>query len=457
MPKNIIFLDNPPKSDLTHLVNAIKEEANSGCSVKIFERKDELFELLHSGYAPDLMLVDDLFCSDVKRGIPFLERLLKSVNDVPVVVILEVCNAEKIPAILEAGATDVIIRDSNLNKKVTTQIRKMKKLLKLIDHNKTLQRQNEYFRRMELERYKMIGESDEILDVLDKIKRVAQIPRPVLITGERGTGKELVARAIHNLSAGQGKPIVVVNCAAFSEQLLESELFGHEKGAFTNADRQAIGKFEQANGGTLFLDEIGNMSISFQKKIMRTVEYGTFRRVGGASEIKVQTRIVTATNANLQELMKEEKFLPDLYDRLAFEIIHLPTLRERKGDIEVLSKYFLQKFMEEVPTFQGKQLSESAILQLNRYHFPGNVRELKNIIERAVYRDTTNLITPEDIGFLSSDCPNLNTGSFKERVECFEKGLVLKAIEDASGNQAMAARILDISYHQLRYYLKKYT
>jgi DNA-binding NtrC family response regulator len=456
MPKNIIFLDNPPKSDITPLMKAMKSVSKDPCEIRTVLNLNDLNATVSSGFQPDLILIDDLFCDEDQRGISLLCDLVLMAKDTPLVVILERANAARTAELIEAGATDVLIRDSNLEHKLVSQIHKIRKWISLIEHNQTLLRQNQLFVAREQEHYKMIGESPEMCCIFDKIKRVARIPRPVLITGERGTGKELVARAIHHLSVGHGKPMVVVNCAAFSEQLLESELFGHEKGAFTNADRQHIGKFEQADKGTLFLDEIGNMSIPFQKKIMRSVEYGTFRRVGGTREITVQTRIIAATNANLQKLIEAGKFLPDLYDRLAFEEIHLPPLRSRKGDIDVLANFFLRKFMEEVPDFQGKNLSQNALKQLRRYHFPGNIRELKNIIERAVYRDTTNEITAEDIGFLASGQHLPGTGSFKERVEAFEKNLVQEAINTSEGNQAAAARLLGISYHQLRYYLKKY-
>ena len=456
MPNQIIFLDNPPKSDITPLVKAIKKISGELCEIKTVIQFQELMALTASGFHPDLVFVDDLFHDEKRRGLALLSNVLGAIDDVPVVVILEQVNAHRAHAVIEAGATDVIIRNTNLEQQIQSQIMKIKRLIGLIQHNKTLVTQNQHLMQREAERHKMIGDSREMQQVFEKIKRISAIPRPVLITGERGTGKELVARGIHHLSVGYSKPLIVVNCAAFSDQLLESELFGHEKGSFTNADRQHIGKFEQANHGTLFLDEIGNMSLSFQKKIMRVVEYGTFRRVGGTREISIQARIVTATNADLGALISEGKFLPDLYDRLAFEEISLPPLRGRKGDIEVLANYFLKKFMEEVPAFQGKRLSETAIQQLNRYHFPGNIRELKNIIERAVYRDTTNEITPEDIGFLNTVDRNHSSGSFKERVEEYEKGLVDQAMQDCGGNQASAARLLGISYHQLRYFLKKY-
>jgi len=274
--------------------------------------------------------------------------------------------------------------------------------------------------------------------------------------GERGTGKELVARAIHAVAGDVARPMISVNCAAFPDSLLETELFGHEKGAFTGADDVAHGKFELAAGGTLFLDEIGRMSLPFQQKILRVVEYGTFTRVGGAAEIQVDARIIAATNVDLERKMEAGEFLRDLYDRLSFEVVRVPPLRRREGDVELLARHFFSEFLREIPSLRGKRLSRAALDVLNAYSFPGNVRELKNIIERAVYRDTTNEITPEDIGMLRRDRLEIEGATFYEKVEGFRRRLILDALEAAGGNQAQAARDVGLSYHQFRYYLKKY-
>jgi transcriptional regulator with GAF, ATPase, and Fis domain len=295
-----------------------------------------------------------------------------------------------------------------------------------------------------------------MLAVIEKVRRVASIPRPVLVFGERGTGKELIARAIHTASGVADRPMVVINCAAFTDSLLETELFGHERGAFTGADTQVYGKFEVAGTGTLFLDEIANMSLSFQRKILRVVEYGTFTRVGGSSEIQVNTRIVAATNSDLKQLIADGKFLHDLYDRLSFEVIEVPPLRQREGDIPILARHFLNEFMKEIPSLSGKHLSKVALNLLGKYKFPGNIRELKNIIERSAYRDSTNEITPEDLGMLPKKQPGIKGKTFYEKIEIFQKRLITDALADAGGNQARAARAIGLSYHQFRYFLKKY-
>jgi transcriptional regulator with GAF, ATPase, and Fis domain len=248
--------------------------------------------------------------------------------------------------------------------------------------------------------------------------------------------------------------MVTVNCAAFGDTLLESELFGHEKGAFTGADQVRRGKFEQASGGTLFLDEIAHMSLPFQQKILRVVEYSTYHRVGGSGELKSTARVIAATNCDLNAKIHDGQFLSDLYDRLSFEVVEVAPLRRRRSDIEPLAQHFLDQFAREIPAFAGKRLSQAAIDMLKPYHFPGNVRELKNIIERAAYRDTTNEITPEDIGMLAEE-QVLGKGTFKEKIDAFSRRLILDSLSHSGGNQAQAARLLGLSYHQFRYYAKK--
>ena len=298
---------------------------------------------------------------------------------------------------VNAGATDFLVRGDRLRERLQTLIGKVRRTLALVDRNRDLSEQNLRLRQVDRERTRLVGESPEILEVMDRVRRVAVIPRPVLVVGERGTGKELVARAIHAGAGRPDRPFVAVNCSAFPETLLESELFGHERGAFTGAERLVHGRFEQADGGTLFLDEIARMPLPFQQKILRVVEYGTFTRVGGTHEIRSRARIVAASNADLQEAIRQGGFLPDLYDRLAFEVVRVPPLRERQGDARVLARHFLSEFLKEVPALGDKTWDEAALAALERYPFPGNVRELKTIVERAAYRDTTREINLEDL------------------------------------------------------------
>ncbi len=456
MGHRILILDDP-HSDLRLLADAFREAAGRTSTIEVVTDSKALFDKIDGGTPYHLIVIEDRLEGDSRGGIRMLRLLRKQDRDLPIVLVIEEGNEKEANEVVEAGATDFLYRGKDLVRLVRIQLKKINRLIDLVRRNRELQRQFQYLEGLERSRFQMVGDSPQFREIFQTIRRVAAIPRPVLITGERGTGKELVARAIHNLAAaGSAKPMVVVNCAAFTDNLLESELFGHEAGAFSGAANRYGGKFEQADGGTLFLDEIGNMSLNFQQKIMRVVEYGTFHRVGGRSEIKVDTRVIAATNADLKRMMEEGRFLRDLYDRLSFEVIHVPPLRLRKGDIELLANFFLRQFMEEIPDFQGKRFSEEAFAMLRRYKFPGNVRELKNIVERAVYRDTTNQITPEDLGLKVDPAEWVGGDTFKEKVEAFELHLIQNALGSAGGNQAEAARRLGLSYHQFRHYAKKY-
>jgi transcriptional regulator with GAF, ATPase, and Fis domain len=289
----------------------------------------------------------------------------------------------------------------------------------------------------------------------------------VLVLGERGTGKELVARAIHHLSPRSGEPFVTINCAAVPEALLESELFGHEQGAFTGATRQKEGKFGLADGGTLFLDEIGTMSLEFQSKILRVIEYQRFERVAGAESIQVDVRVIAATNANLRQQMDEGRFRRDLYDRLAFEVVDLPPLRERRDDIPELAAHFLARFREEVSGIRAEELSAGALDRLVGYDFPGNVRELKNVVERAAYAAERAVIAAGDIDAALPPARGATTeelGAFVDdpslplaaRVEAFERALCKDALERARYNQREAAERLGVTYDQFRQRYRKY-
>jgi DNA-binding NtrC family response regulator len=384
----ILVLDTPLR-DLQPLAEAFEKAIGEKDKIEQVRSAQRMIDKLTSGLPWDLAVLDYHLGDGQKGGQQILSDIRNLRPEMPIVVVADHGDVNIASQAIQEGANDFLVRTGELNGRVRTLLKKIRPHLNLLDHNRLLREQNMILQAAASDQYRIMGESPQMLEINERVHRVASIPRPVLIVGERGTGKELVARAIHAASGDTARPMVVINCAAFTDSLLETELFGHERGAFTGADARAHGKFEVASGGTLFLDEIGNMSLSFQQKILRVVEYGTFTRVGGSSEIRVNTRIISATNADLTKLITGGKFLHDLYDRLSFEIIEVPPLRQRQGEIPMLARHFLNEFMKEIPSLSGKRLSKSALDVLIKYNFPGNVRELKNIIERAAYRDTT--------------------------------------------------------------------
>jgi len=321
-----------------------------------------------------------------------------------------------------------------------------------------------------------LGQSEVFLEFQERLSRVALVNRPILLIGERGTGKELAASRLHFLSNRWKGPLVALNCSALTPSLIESELFGYEKGAFTGAERRRTGRFEAADGGTLFLDEIGTIPIEVQEKILRVVEYGTFERVGSSESIEVDARIIAATNSDLVALVAEGRFKQDLLDRLSFEVLFLPPLRERKGDILFLANHFAVRMTFEIGREEIPQFSDEAIAELESYSWPGNVRELKNVVERAVYRSGSSLITdiafdpfhsphvehriPKEEGLMAeTDTPsmdNLMDKPIKEAVRELETRLLKKALKETKYNQRKSAHILGLTYHQFRGLYRKY-
>jgi len=451
-----ILIFEPPGSQLGDLRREFREEAPTDWDVRLVSSMDELLRTLGDDAPHHLVILPDRIDDEGRVGTDLIAPIREIGAEIPIVITADQGNVELVAQAVSAGANDFLVSGENLRERIATLLGKLKGLFEVIDRNRLLREHNAQLRETIQAKLKIVGRSPQIRSLLDQVRRVAQVPRPLLIVGERGTGKELVARAIHFAGGSSTKPIVTVNCAAFNDALLESELFGHEKGAFTGADSVRHGKFEQANGGTLFLDEIGNMSLAFQEKILRVVEYGTFTRVGGTTERKSSARIIAATNRDLDEMIAKGEFLADLHDRLAFETIYVPPLREREGDVEVLARYFLDQFALETPAFEGKTLSPATLTLLRGHRFPGNVRELKNMIERAAYRDTTSEITPDDIGLLPASDLASRSGSFYEKLNALSRRLIEDALNQTGGNQAQAARRLGLSYHQFRYYHKKY-
>ena len=313
----------------------------------------------------------------------------------------------------------------------------------------------------------LIGESPVILDFVEEVSRVAAIDRPVMVIGERGTGKELVAARLHFLSARWNGPFVRLNAAALPQGLLESELFGHEAGAFTGAVRSRAGRFEQADGGSLFLDEIALASATVQEQLLRVVEYGRFERLGSSATIEVDTRLIAATNADLPALANKGEFRWDLLDRLAFEVLTVPPLRARDGDIRVLAEEMGRQMALELGWQVFPGFSETALDQLETHSWPGNVRELRNTVERAVARwnDPDKAVNVIDLNPFASpwrpieksrETSTKPTGGFREQVADLERQLLSTAMQEAKHNQRSAAEALDLTYDQLRHALKRH-
>ncbi|WP_421223586.1 phage shock protein operon transcriptional activator [Aeromonas enteropelogenes] len=330
----------------------------------------------------------------------------------------------------------------------------------------------------------LLGESNAFLEIIEQASRLAPLRKPVLIIGERGTGKELIAHRLHYLSTRWDQSFVTVNCATLSESLLETELFGHEAGSFTGAAKRHQGRFERADGGTLFLDELATTSARVQEKLLRVIEYGEFERVGGAKPLKVDVRLVCATNEDLPALAAKGQFRHDLLDRLAFDVITLPPLRERREDILMLAEHFAHGMTRELgyPLFAG--FSRKATQLLLDYPWPGNVRELKNVVERSIYRQGNPQLPLSDLVINPFDSPwrprqtavattpvmpeehSVPAGGMtppqalpldlKQAVAEYEINLLKQAMQQSQYNQRKAAQLLALSYHQFRGMLRKY-
>ncbi|SDK30591.1 psp operon transcriptional activator [Ferrimonas sediminum] len=337
----------------------------------------------------------------------------------------------------------------------------------------------------------LIGESNAFLSVLDHVSQAAPLDKPVLIIGERGTGKELVAKRLHFLSQRWEQPYITLNCAALNENLLESELFGHESGAFTGAGKRHEGRFERAHKGSLFLDELANTSGLVQEKLLRVIEYGEFERVGGARRVRTDVRLICATNEDLPALADRSEFRADLLDRLAFDVITLPPLRERTDDILHLAEHFAINMARQLSMSMFPGFTSKAQQTLLEFDWPGNVRELKNVVERSVYRhnndalpvhqiildpfespwrpaqriktqDRQPTVTREVAADVATAPPPAGNPApvlpldFKDTVQNFEVNLLKQALEESQFNQKRTAEVLGLSYHQLRGILKKY-
>jgi psp operon transcriptional activator len=333
-----------------------------------------------------------------------------------------------------------------------------------------------------------IGQSLAFLDAVERASRAAPLNRPVLVIGERGTGKELIAERLHHLSSRWAGPLIIMNCAALPENLIEAELFGHEAGSFTGAAKTRHGRFEEADGGTLFLDELGTLSMPAQDRLLRATEYGEITRIGASKPISVDVRIVAATNENLPAQVDKGKFRADLLDRLSFEVITLPPLRARQGDISLLAEHFGRRMAVELDWSNWPGFTPRALAELETYPWPGNVRELRNVIERAVYRHEDPERPIDEIQFnpfhspwapmtgetqaampalvaaneeeppqpVPVEAPAVVTNDFRAAVDDYERQILAEALRRNRFNQRATAAALNLSYDQLRHALKRH-
>ncbi|MEN6620974.1 MAG: sigma-54 dependent transcriptional regulator [Smithella sp.] len=403
----------------------------------------------------------DLVITDLRmpkiNGIEFLKIVKDMHPETMVILITAYASGETALNAMKEGAYDYVEKGGSIEelKKVVREALLKKGLINEKNGNKA-DNEDSFF-------YGMIGTTREMQKIFATIKKVADTPANILILGESGTGKELVARAIHNNSSRVEKPLVAINCGGIPENLLESELFGYMKGAFTGAYSDKPGLFELASGGTIFLDELGELPPVLQVKLLRVVQEKTFRRIGGSENIKVDVRIISATNQNLEEKVKKRDFREDLYYRLNVIPIHVPPLRERKGDITLLANHFIEKYAREFGK-EVRTISSYAMELLMDYAFPGNIRELENIIERSVAMESSNIILPENLLLSNSDgdladflfeIPD-NGLNLNEELERIEKKFIEKALEKTRGTKAAkTAEILGLTIDSLKYRIDK--
>lgn len=402
----------------------------------------------------------DIILSDYKMpgmtGLEVLEKIKKINPEISFVIITAFGTVENAVKAMQLGAYNYISKPVDLDE--------LDLLIERIIEHKNLKSENQLLKEQLKEKHKLksiISQSPNMEEVLSIAARAAESKATVLITGENGTGKEVFAKAIHFAGARKDKPFVAVNIPALSENLVESELFGHEKGAFTGADKLKKGRIEIAEGGTLFLDEIGDMNANLQVKLLRTLQESSIERVGGTESIIIDVRILAATNQDLEKKISEGTFREDLFYRLNIVRAHIPVLRERREDILPLIDHFLKKFGEE----NGKEnieISKEAVDRLMKYNFPGNVRELENIIERAVVLSRGSVITVDDLSLsvreLKKEDAVLQTKhvTLVEQVEALEKKLIYDALKEMNGIQTKAGEMLGLTERNLRYKMKKY-
>lgn len=449
-----ILIVEDDRNTLAGLVEILKEEGYDVVGVESGKKALKILECEQF----DLMLTD-LRMPDID-GLQLYEKSLSFSREMKTVVMTAYSSVKDAVEAMKRGVYEYITKPLNLDE-LFLIIKKAVQEKRIVDENIQLKDQIRSSYRFE----NIIGASKTMRDIYKVITKVAKTQSTVLIRGESGVGKELVARAIHYNSQRADKTLVEISCATLPETLLESELFGYEKGAFTGAVARKIGRFEMAEGGTIFLDEIGDISESVQTKLLRVLQEKEISRLGGTSRIKVDVRVITATNRNLEKALKESLFREDLYYRLNVIPILIPPLRDRKEDIPLLIDHFLRKFCQETRKPLMK-LSDRALEACLNYDWPGNVRELENAIENAVVLGEGDVILPEflPVGiamFQSRSLPSqfldqAKLESYRKKMEFAERIIIKDAIDQAGGNKSVAAKNLKISLRTMRYKIRKY-
>jgi len=429
-----------------------------GYKVSLASNGEEVVKLIDN----DLF---DLVLLDIRMpkldGISALKKIKAIAPETIVIMITAYASADTAIKAMKEGAYDYITKPF--------KVEEIKLIIKNALEKKNLQKENILLKRVVRDRYhfgNIIGQSPKMVVLYDLLEKVSPTKTNILITGESGTGKELVAKAIHYNSPRKEKPFVTLNCGAIPESLIESELFGHMKGAFTDAIATKKGLFEVADEGTIFLDEISELPLLMQVKLLRVLQDKEFKRVGGTEDIRVDVRIISATNINLEEGVKEKRFREDLFYRLNVIQIKLPPLRDRKEDVQILANHFLKKYSEELNKNIAKISPEALPILLN-YEYPGNVRELQNIIERAVALESNQELTAHNLSSYLNEQPLLRKGpidieipnegiDLEKMVEDLERTLLLKALDKTKGIKKKAAELLHINFRSMRYRLEKY-
>ena len=455
MIKDKILVADDEQSMREFLEIMLKKE---GYKVSLASHGEEVVKLIDN----DLF---DLVLLDIRMpkldGISALKRIKGIAPETIVIMITAYASADTAIKAMKEGAYDYITKPF--------KVEEIKLIIKNALEKKNLQKENILLKQVVRDRYhfgNIIGQSPKMMVLYDLLEKVSPTKTNILITGESGTGKELVAKAIHYNSPRKEKPFVTLNCGAIPESLIESELFGHMKGAFTDAIATKKGLFEVADEGTIFLDEISELPLLMQVKLLRVLQDKEFKRVGGTEDIRVDVRIISATNKDLEEAVKEKRFREDLFYRLNVIQIKLPPLRDRKEDVQILASHFLKKYSEELNKNILK-ISPEALQILLDYEYPGNVRELQNIIERAVALESQQELTTHNLSSYLNEQPLMRKGPIdidipsegvylEKIVEDLERTLLLKALDKTKGIKKKAAELLHINFRSMRYRLEKY-